>query len=124
MEEKIAQFRLLNHRFTDVGMKLNAEKGGELQIKFERKMEVSEEKKKMRFELKTSITDQKGLVDLYATVVALFEFDTELTEDQKNLFFECNAPAIIFPFVRAFISTMTALAGNNILLPTINFSKK
>ena len=53
------------------------------------------------------------------------EFDRDLTDEQRNSFFDVNAPAILLPFVRAYISSLTSLSGfNHIILPTINFAAR
>lgn len=55
---------------------------------------------------------------------ALFSTDQEIDEEFKNgLFPRINAPAIAYPFMRSFVSTITVNAGyESILLPTVNFS--
>ena len=54
--------------------------------------------------------------------MGIFEFDEDLTN--KQLFFSQNAPAILFPYIRAYISALTALSGiPTITLPTLNLSK-
>jgi len=49
------------------------------------------------------------------TVVGIgnFQLDNKFeNEDLKKVFVNANAPAIMFPYVRAFIATMTANIGN------------
>lgn len=44
-------------------------------------------------------------------------------EEYKSSYFTINAPAIIFPYVRAYISTLTSLSGfSTLLLPTLNLA--
>lgn len=59
----------------------------------------------------------------------LIEIKTESTfqfsEDLSNLttFFTINAPAIIFPYIRSFVSSLTIQSGHKpIVLPTLNLS--
>jgi preprotein translocase subunit SecB len=48
--------------------------------------------------------------------------DFEGIDNAKSIFY-INAPAILFPYVRAYISTITNLSGNDtITLPTLNLS--
>ena len=58
---------------------------------------------------------------------SLYEFktDTEITEEFRNSNFpKINAPAIAFPYLRAFISNFTLQSGYEpIILPSINFVK-
>ncbi|HCT9047093.1 TPA: protein-export chaperone SecB [Morganella morganii] len=55
---------------------------------------------------------------------AMFESSEDITEDFINSNFPAvNAPAIAFPYLRAFLSTFLMNAGfNPIMLPSINFS--
>ncbi len=51
-------------------------------------------------------------------------FNYSNIEDEKlSSFLYLNAPAIMFPYLRAYISSLTALSGiNPITLPTLNLS--
>ncbi|MFA8300666.1 MAG: protein-export chaperone SecB [Hyphomicrobiales bacterium] len=55
----------------------------------------------------------------------LFEMDEEITEEFKSSNFpKINAPAIAFPFLRAFISNLVLQSGfEPAILPSINFVK-
>jgi len=55
--------------------------------------------------------------------LALFNTDEEVDEKFKgNSFTSINAPAIAYPYLRSFISTLTVNAGYQaVLLPTVNF---
>lgn len=61
--------------------------------------------------------------DLNVEILYNFEADTEITDEFKNSDFpKINAPAIAFPFLRAFISNFTLQAGfDSVILPSINF---
>lgn len=52
-----------------------------------------------------------------------FELDDEMSEDFKSSHFPVvNAPAISFPYLRAYISNLTLQSGiKPIILPSINF---
>lgn len=51
--------------------------------------------------------------DLNIVAVGTFELDKEFDEtDLKKVFVNTNAPAIMFPYVRAFITTLTSNLGN------------
>lgn len=54
---------------------------------------------------------------------AFFETDEDITPDFQNSHFpKVNAPAIAYPFLRSFVSTLTVNAGyESVLLPTVNF---
>jgi len=60
--------------------------------------------------------------DLNLVAVGNFEFDNEFNNQElKKTFVNTNAPAIMFPYVRSFITTLTSNLGNvtgPLVLPT------
>ena len=53
--------------------------------------------------------------------MADFYFEKGIEEKQLNNYFYINAPAILFPYIRAYITTLTSLSGlKPIILPTLN----
>ncbi|ENM3932477.1 protein-export chaperone SecB [Vibrio cholerae] len=66
----------------------------------------------------------EGNVKLDIKYVALFEGDDEFDEEfQQSAFPRVNAPAIAYPFLRAFIGTFLLNGGYEpIMLPSVNFS--
>lgn len=52
-------------------------------------------------------------------------FDNDLSETDKNSFFNVNTPAILFPYIRAYVTALTALSGiPPVVMPTINLSAR
>jgi preprotein translocase subunit SecB len=61
---------------------------------------------------------------LYIQIKGFFQKDSNMDDNLFTKLYTQNAPAILFPFVRAIVSTYTAQANiPPILLPSINFSK-
>lgn len=59
--------------------------------------------------------------DLKVRAVGNFELDSELNDELRKHFVNSNAPAIMFPYIRSFISTLTANLGNIVgplIIPT------
>ncbi len=59
--------------------------------------------------------------NLSIEAVGTFELDEEIDENMKKVFVNSNAPAIMFPYVRSFISTITANMGHvvgTLVIPT------
>jgi preprotein translocase subunit SecB len=84
----------------------------------------SEEKEDNTFGVAFKLTINDKAFDL--TVEALFDFeiiDEKITEDFKlSSFPKVNAPAIAFPYLRAFVSNLTLQSGlEPVILPSINF---
>lgn len=75
-------------------------------------------------DLGVSITNEDKSIEIEFEMRGFFEFSNELTEPEKAMFFTGSAPAIMFPYLRAYISTMTSISGiEPIILPTINFAE-
>ena len=72
------------------------------------------------FYIKLRINDEYILEVRY---ISYFKADAEIKEeDRVSPFFSINAPAIAYPFLRAYISNLMLNSGfEPIMLPTINF---
>ena len=127
MAEKEAQFRFVNYRITKSAIQIDPERepNDELEVNFEQTIGVHETENKMRLLLKTTISDKDSVLSIAVEAEGFFEFDTELDEKMKENFFNTNAPAILFPYIRAYISTLSTLSGlKPIILPTLNLSQR
>lgn len=73
----------------------------------------------MELEVKNESND----LNIVVKAIGIFEFDRDLPDKHKEIFFNSSAPAILFPYIRAYITSLTALSGiQPIILPTINLS--
>ena len=67
--------------------------------------------------------DKNNVMRIKVVVIGLFEFDRDVDEKLKSTFFNSSAPAILFPYVRAYVTTLTGLSGvNPVILPTLNLA--
>lgn len=63
--------------------------------------------------------ESKGL-EVKVDIVAHFEYEG-MSEKEIGAYLSMNAPAIVFPYVRAYISSLTGLSGiAPLVLPTLN----
>ena len=127
MEEKKAKFRLLDfkveHSHFDIDTNNIKEGDIDYSIEVGRQNGINEEKRIFRLGLMVNIKDANNAVNISVEIAGFFEFDSDLDNQAKNNFFMINAPAILFPHVRAYVSALTALSGlKPIIFPTINFS--
>ncbi|WP_286236199.1 protein-export chaperone SecB [Vibrio fluvialis] len=69
-----------------------------------------------------AVKSEQGF-ELEIQYVAEFESDESISDDfKKSQFPIVNAPAIAYPYLRAFISLLTLNAGyETLILPTVNF---
>ena len=81
------------------------------------------EEEKRRFDLFFEINIKDKDFDFNIIMLFIFELDDDITEEFKiSDFPKINAPAIAFPYLRAFISNVTLQSGfNPVMLPSINF---
>lgn len=82
-------------------------------------------KSKNQFDLTLDIDikDKNGIVDIDISVVGIFCFRDDIDVNLLPNYFAVNAPAILFPYMRAYISLLTSLSGiGSVLLPTLNLS--
>ena len=77
-----------------------------------------------QFHLQLGFTakDAENLVDINLVAVAIFQYEG-IDNIADSQYFVVNAPAIAFPYLRAYISTLTTQSGiPPIILPTLNLS--
>lgn len=59
--------------------------------------------------------------NLFIVAVGTFELKSDVDENLKKIFVNQNAPAIMFPYIRSFITTLTSNLGNvtsPLIIPT------
>ena len=78
--------------------------------------------KKIHINFDVEILDAENNFNLKMLCIGVFDYDTE-DEDLILNFMSLNGPAIVFPYIRSFVSSYTALSGfDTITLPTLNLS--
>lgn len=80
-------------------------------------------KDKFILTLDVKISDNKNIVTINIIVDGIFFFKENIPCEQIGQYFTVNAPAIIFPYIRGYISMLTSLSGmGNIVIPTLNLT--
>lgn len=80
---------------------------------------INVEKNEFQLSLEVVLSNKKEESLINVDIVGLFKYSGEL-EEVKN-FLYLNAPAILFPYLRAYISALTSLSGSETFtLPTMN----
>ncbi len=74
--------------------------------------------------LDVKIKDFEDKFDIKLSTISIFTYPEGANiEDYKQSLFILNAPAIVFPYLRAYITSLTALSGMSTLtLPTLNMA--
>lgn len=127
MAEKIAKFRFKNYKIVESHIVSDPEKEAsqKLDVEFDQIVGVNENGCNMRLEMRAHVTDENKVLNIEVKAYGFFEFDSEISSEEKNIFFRTSAPAILFPYVRAYITTLSSLSGvKPVILPTLNMSQR
>lgn len=96
----------------------------EIKLDFDADMQVNEKKDEMKVELSAIIGEmgqnRKSPFEMKVCICGFFEMEN-ISEDIRV--YKANAIAILFPYLRAIVSTYTASANiNPVILPTMNIN--
>jgi preprotein translocase subunit SecB len=95
----------------------------EFSIGFKPKAYIDTKQSNFQLHLGLKINDKNKVINIEVDSVANYQFDHQISKDRLNQYFYTNAPAILFPYIRAYISTLTNLSGYKpINLPTLNLT--
>lgn len=94
-----------------------------LKISFKVSGLVHQDEKLYFLNLLVNVTNEEKDLKIEVESTGKFKFETEEKIENISSFFYTNASAILFPYLRAYISTLTNLSGNrSITLPTMNLT--
>lgn len=118
-----ASFSIINYQFDQVHIDLNNYKKGNLGILFTTKGVFLKDKKNFELIFSVSLQQKNTEPFVYVNCKGLFEFkNVETMEDIPDFFYK-NSIAILFPYLRAYLSLVTTQANvPGIILPTYNLS--
>lgn len=119
---KAATFTLKSYRFLQVSMDFETQEGATLSVFFDPNGEYCKATGEYKLRLITRVSsEEKEFISTTLQVVFGFTEPIELSEIPD--FFYPNCMAIVFPYVRSFLSTLSLQANvPPIILPIINFS--
>ena len=126
MNKKVekARFRFVEYLFKETSIKLTGEDiSDDVEFGIEPNGIFEEDNKMFILTLNVLVKDKKSSLEVKMTVTGKFEYETnDIQELVPYLGF--NAPAIMFPYIRAYITNITALGGMSpIILPTLNMER-
>ncbi len=102
----------------------NIDKNEQGKVNLEYSFYKSHEKNDLyRVSLNLVTFTDKSKIDL--TLDALFEIPSSIDKNTRQYFLTVSAPAIVYPYLRTFISNVTSFdIDDTVILPIINFSDK
>ncbi len=84
---------------------------------------INKKESTFRLQLGVKIEDENKSFNIEIIAIAYYSFKNKEGLDNLNNLFFVNAPALLFPYIRAYISTLTNLSGfDPVNLPTLNMS--
>lgn len=118
-----ASFSIINYQFDEVHINLKNYKESDLGILFTTKGVFHKDKKGFELIFSVSLQQENTEPFVHINCKGLFGFENVATiEDIPNFFYR-NSIAILFPYVRAYLSLVTTQANvPGIILPTYNLS--
>jgi preprotein translocase subunit SecB len=85
---------------------------------------INKQEATFQLQLGVKIEDANKSFNIEIDAVANYTFESKAGLDNLSIYFYTNAPALLFPYIRAYISTLTNLSGfEPINLPTLNMTR-
>jgi preprotein translocase subunit SecB len=123
-ETKTSTFQFKGYRIERSLIELkSAEIGENFSISFDSKGIINKAESAFELSLTAYIKDKEDTINIEVDIVSFFVFNSKIEKTQLDQLFFMNAPAIIFPYLRSYITTLTVLSGiDPVILPTLNLS--
>ena len=124
METSISKFQFKGYRINRSLIELDENSNFEnLKISFDVSGLVKRVENLFILNLSVKIKNDESNLKIEVDTIANFLFEKVENIDDISSFFYNNSSAILFPYIRAYISTLTNLSGNrSITLPTMNLT--
>jgi len=123
-QAKTSKFQFKNYKIIKSHFEIKGDNpANAINLKFDPRGTIDKENSCFKLQLGVLIEDENKKFIIEIIIVADFYFDSDINPDLMDQYFYINAPALLFPYVRAYISTLTTLSGiNAINLPTLNLT--
>lgn len=120
--KKQTGFKFESFVIKEAYIKRNPVKQGKFKFSIDPIGKIDSENSKFYLELIVELSDDTDSFEAEVHAIGSFKFAGNNDEMLSN-FFIINAPAIIFPYIRSYISTLTANSGlKTINLPVMNLT--
>lgn len=119
-----AAFKLADYNFSKTSIDYSHHGEGDIDISFSVKGEYSRSEAKFYLNFNTVAKIEGSEVDfIFVKCQGIFEFKNVSSYEDVPQFFYTNCIAILFPYVRSYISTVTIQSNiKPIILPTLNLT--
>jgi len=123
-EVKEISFKFINFLVKESHIILNEQGEFKISVDFKPIGYIFKSLNQFHLELNIEVKEESNKFNIKLSTIAVFEFDSEIDiEKYSSSLFIVNAPAIAFPYLRAYITNLTAQSGLfTITLPTFNLT--
>jgi preprotein translocase subunit SecB len=119
-EVKPSNFIFQNFRVLKSALNFSEIQQADYSININPKGEFNRRSKVYKLILDVKINSKLGVDIINIISESVFSFDDQV-QDEIPPYFTLNAPAITFPYIRAYIAALTSLSGTGTMnLPTLN----
>lgn len=119
-----ALFGLKDFKIPSFSYKESKNDNPEIELNFDVKGNFIKDKSLYELTLTVEGVEGSDTQIFQSSIMGLFSFPQKLTKEEIPEYFYVNAIAILFPYLRAFISTLTLQSNSGlIILDTLNLSK-
>lgn len=125
IKAKKAKFQFEGYRIDKSTFKRSpGEIGKSISIQFNPRAKFDSQSNLYELTLGLLIKDVSEVLEIEIETVGNFKLEKDCDDFEMKNYFSINAPAILFPYIRAYIATLTTLSGylNPITLPTMNLT--
>ncbi|MDR1198444.1 MAG: protein-export chaperone SecB [Prevotellaceae bacterium] len=118
---KTAEFRLKKYKVIRSNIELKSNELPDHEFSIEINPSGEKQNKYFHLKLDVSIKDKKDVYNVFVSILGEFEFKEDINDITD--YFLINAPAILFPYVRAYVSSLTSISGiTTVIIPTLNLT--
>ncbi|MEZ7706706.1 protein-export chaperone SecB [Prevotella melaninogenica] len=122
MNNKEVAFRLVNYKFTKATLNFDIPEDAEFVIDFKPSGKLKEIEGTYDLSFDTIVKcEETDTIIVEVSCIAQFSFMDRIKFEEIPDFFYPNSLAILFPYIRAFVSTLSLQANSSpMILPTVN----
>lgn len=124
IKPEISSFRFQSFIVRESHIVLKEQGEHKINVHFTPKGHIFKSLNQFHLELSLELKEESDKFNIKLFTIGVFEFDENADlEKYTNTYFIQNAPAIMFPYIRAYITNLTAQSGFfTIILPTFNLT--
>ena len=118
---KQARFQFLSYLIDQVSINFTGKQlSKEMEFAINPEGKFNQEEKKFELIMSVIVNDKEHNMDLNMRIRGFFSYDGDDMGELKS-FIGINSPAILFPYIRSYVTNITALGGlSPVIMPTLN----